>query len=483
MIPSYLLHSIANNLYGHAMSQLLPIGEFKWVPETSNDDDPHTMQETQLFTDVNAVLNLPDDSDTGYIFEVDLHYPTEIHDAHNDFPFCAEKQTLPSDAFEIICKRANERANNEGIVQKNKEGLKTMQIEGNKINKTNKIDKLLLTLNDKGNYVLHYRMLKLALQHGLKLKKVHRVLKYKQSLWLKPYISLNTEMRTKSQSDFEKSFYKLMNNAVYGKTMENLRSRVDIKLVNKWGGKNGARMLIAKPCFKKCRIFDEQLVAIEMGKTSMLMNKPIAVGMCVLDISKITMYGFLYNFLKPKYGDKVGVAYGDTDSFVLEIKTDDFYEDMRKNISLFDTSDYPWPNVYNIEHVNKKVPGLFKDELNGTVMTEFVGLRAKCYAVRTLDDKRLDEKMKKSKGVKQCILKRKITFDDYVDCIKRSREIKHKQNTIRSIKHNVYTIEQEKIVLSPFDDKRYIIMPNGIETLAWGHHRINAYEKAHQSNV
>lgn len=462
------------------MSQPLPIGEYQWVNE-SNNAGVDVLQESQLFSNADAILNLSDDSDTGYIFEVDLHYPSEIHDAHNDFPFCAEKQTLSKDAFAIIVKRAHER----GRDPQNKasgEKRQTMKTEGNRINKTNKICKLLLTLNDKGKYVLHYRMLKLALRHGLILKKVHRILKFKQSLWLKLYILLNTEMRMKSKSEFKKKFYKGMNNSIYGKTMENLRLRVDVKLVSKWGGKNGARELIAKPSFKRCRIFDEQLVAIEMEKTSVLMDKPIIVGMSVLDISKITMYSFLYDFLKPKYGDKVTVAYTDTDSFVLAIEANDFYEDMRTNISRFDTSDYPWPNQYNIELKNKKVPGLFKDELNGRIIAEFVGLRAKCYAVRTLDDAKLDEKMKKSKGVKHCVLKRKITFDDYVDCIKRSCEIKHKQNTIRSIKHNVYTIEQEKVVLSPFDDKRYIIMPNGVETLAWGHHKIDAYEK-NKTNV
>lgn len=429
------------------MSQPLPIDEFRWVNSRYGNSE-----ESQLFSNERSILNLSDDSDIGYIFEVDLHYPPAIHTLHNDFPFCSEKCSLSNEAFDIVAARAHE--------------------DGRKINK-NKFEKLLLTLNDKENYVVHYRMLKLALRHGLILKKVHRILKFRQSLWLKPYIDLNTKMRTKSTNKFEKEFYKLMNNAIYGKTMENLRLRVDIKLVNKWGGRSGAGMLISRSNFKRCRIFTENLVAIELNKTKILMNKPIAVGMSILDISKITMYSFLYDFLKPKYGEKVNLAYTDTDSFVLDIETEDFYEDMRNNISMFDTSDYPWPNEYNIERKNKKIPGLFKDELNGTILAEFVGLRAKCYAVRTLVP---GEGMKKSKGVKKNVLKRKITFDDYVECIKKNCEIIRKQNTIRSISHNVYTIEQEKIALSPFDDKRYIIKPDGVDTLAWGHYAISEYE-------
>lgn len=211
-----------------------------------------------------------------------------------------------------------------------------------------------------------------------------------------------------------------------------------------------------------------------MRKTRILMNKPIIIGMCVLDISKLTMYSFLYDFLKPKYGNNVTVNYSDTDAYLMAVSTNDFYADMRDNIELFDTSDYPWPNDYNIERKNKKVPGLFKDELNGKIMIEFVGLRAKCYALRTIDD----ETMKKSKGVKKNVLKRKIEFEDYVTCIKKKCEIKQKQNTIRSINHNVYSIRQEKIALSPFDDKRYIIEPDGVNTLAWGHYAIDEYEKS-----
>lgn len=430
---------IANNLYGYAMSQRLPIGEYKWLSSSALEQNFNT---TEYQKNTSAILNLKDDSDDGYIFEVDLHYPPELHDTHNDFPFCPEKRTIP------------------GITKK---------------------EKLLLTFYDKEKYIVHYQMLKMALEHGLVLKKVHRVLQFKQTAWLKPYIDLNTKHRALAKNEFEKSFYKLLNNAVYGKTMENLRLRSDIRLISKWDGCAGGRKLIAYPNFKRCKVFDENLAAVELHKTHILMNKPIIIGMCVLEMSKVLMYSFLYNYLKPKYGQNVQNIYTDTDSFILEIKTPDVYADIRDDPEMFDTWDYPEKNIYGIVRQNNKVPGKFKDELAGVIATEVVGLRSKCYSLRTIGDKKrlkknrnkMDEK-KKIKGIKKSVVKNKISFDDYYNCIKNNCIEMRKQYSIRSQNHNLYTISTEKVALNPFDDKRYIIKPDGIETLAWGHHRIDS---------
>lgn len=255
----FLMYLDANNLYGYSMMQHLPIKDFEWCQNSFTSDE---------------IMNLPDDATTGYIFEVDLEYPQHLHDKHKDYPLCAENRTVPG--------TKNER-------------------------------KLLLTLFDKKNYVIHYKMLKFALQQGLVLKTVHRVLQFTQSQWLKPYIELNTLLRTRATNDFEKIFYKLLINAIYGKTMENLRSRVDIRLKTDWNGCYGARKLIAKPNFKKYHIFNENLVAIHMNRTNILMNKPIAIGMSILDISKVLMYDFYYNYLQIKYGSDIGMVYTDTD--------------------------------------------------------------------------------------------------------------------------------------------------------------------------
>lgn len=247
--------------------------------------------------------------------------------------------------------------------------------------------------------------------------------------------------------------------------MENIRSRADIKLKSQWDGRQGARMLIARPNFKRYAIFDENLVAIELNKTHILMNKPIAIGLAVLDISKVVMYDFHYNFMKPKYGENISLNYTDTDSFIYHVKTECFYSDMKQDIEKYDTSDYASDNVYNLPRVNKKVPGLFKDELNGAIVTDFVGLRSKMYCVRT---GKID-KMKKAKGVKKYVLKKEISFENYLECLMHNTSITKKQNTFRTKLHNMYTVTQEKVALSPFDDKRYVLS-NNIDTLAWGHY-------------
>lgn len=411
---SYIMYVDCNNLYGHSMMQHLPHRGFQWC--------------TKVF-DVESILNLPDDAEIGYMFEVDLDYPENLHDLHNDYPFCAENRLVPN---------------------------------------TKNVKKLLLSLFDKKNYVIHYRMLKLVLRHGLVLKKIHRTLQFEQSAWLKTYIMLNTKMRAKATNDFEKNLYKLLNNAIFGKCMENVRSRVDMRLVSKWEGRYGACSLIAKPNFKRSTIFDENLVALEFEKTSILMDKPISIGMAILDISKVVMYEFYYDYLKPKYGSDVCLAYTDTDSFVLHVKTDDFYADMKDNLDRYDTSDYPENNRFQMPRVNKKIPGLFKDELNSEIITKFVGLRSKMYCVQI----GAVAKMKKAKGVKKYVLKREIVFDDYFNCLKNSCTIVKNQNSFRTKLHKMYTIQQTKIALSPFDDKR-CILENNIDTLAHGHFKIN----------
>lgn len=309
-------------------------------------------------------------------------------------------------------------------------------------------------------------MLKLILKHGLKLKKIHRVLQFEQDSWLKQYIELNTEMRKRATNEFDKNFFKLMVNSIFGKTMENVRARVDIRLRSKWDGRYGARKLVTRSNFKRWTIFDENFVAIHLHRTNILMNKPISVGMTVLELSKVLMYEFYYDFLKTKYDEKIEMMYTDTDSFILNVKTDCFYTDMMENIDeRYDTSDYAEDNAYGIPRRNKKKPGYFKDELNGRIMREFIALRSKMYLYQRDGDSMVT---KKAKGVKKYVLKNKVQFSDYVNCIEQNTVLVRSQNTFRSKKHCVFSVRQEKNGLSPFDDKRFI-MDNNIDTLPWGH--------------
>ena len=233
------------------------------------------------------------------------------------------------------------------------------------------------------------------------------------------------------------------------------------------GRRYGAEAMIAKPNFHSRSVFAENLIAVEMRKLEVKFNKPIYVGMCILDISKVCLYEFHHEYMSPMYRDKCKIMYTDTDSLIYYIECDNVYETMKRDIARFDTSDYPADNVYDMPLANKKVLGLMKDENNGVLMTEFVGLRAKMYAAR-VDGKK---DIKKAKGVKNNVVARTITFDDYTRCLNEEIEMTRRQSCIRSKLHEVYTISESKIALSPYDDKRYVV-PDSTETLPWGHWRI-----------
>ena len=412
-LSKYLMYLDANNLYGCVMSEKLPIHSFKWLSSGEME---------KLFN--NQVVQIWEK--TPCILEVDLEYPENLHDLHNDYPFCPER---------VECK--------------------------------NRVEKFIPNLRDKTKYVIHYKNLIQCLKAGLKLKKIHRGIKFIESAWLKPYIDKNTNLRTQAKNNFEKDFFKLMNNSVFGKTMENIRNRVNVKLVNT---EERLKKLVAKPNLKSPpKIFSENLVSVHLKKTSLTMNKPVYLGMCILDLSKTIMYDFHYNYIKPKYGAKAKLLFTDTDSLMYEIETEDFYKDISGDVKdRFDTSDYPENHPSGIPTgINKKVLGMFKDEAAGKIIKEFVGLRAKLYSFIMEDGK----ENKRCKGVKTQVVKNSITHEDYKTCLKTGKEQLRKQNIIRSYEHEVFTEEVNKIALSAADDKRYIL-DDGINTLAWWHHRI-----------
>ena len=411
-LSKYLMYLDANNLYGSAMSEKLPIHSFKWLSSGEME---------KLFN--NRVVQIWEK--TPCILEVDLEYPENLHDLHNDYPFCPER---------VECK--------------------------------NGVEKLIPNLRDKTKYVIHYKNLIQCLKAGMKLKKIHRGIKFIESAWLKPYIDKNTNLRTQAKNNFEKDFFKLMNNSVFGKTMENIRNRVNVKLVNT---EEKFKKLSAKPNYKGCKIFNENLISVHMKKTSLTMNKPVYLGMCILDLSKTIMYDFHYQYIKPKYGAKAKLLFTDTDSLMYEIETEDFYKDISKDVKdRFDTSDYPENHPSGIPTgINKKVLGMFKDEAAGKRIKEFVGLRAKLYSFIMEDGK----ENKRCKGVKKQVVESSITHEDYKTCLRTGKEQLRKQNILRSYEHEVYTEEVNKIALSALDDKRYIL-GDGIHTLAWGHYKI-----------
>ena len=389
---NYLQYLDANNLYCWAMSQPLPTGEFKWI---KCDEDPKDLVE-----------KFAAEKDYGYLLEVDVSYPKELHDLHNDLPFMCTK----------------------------------MKING--------AEKLIPNLYYKRKYTIHIRALKQALDHGLISERIHRCIRFKQSPWMKEYIDFNTRLRTAAKNDFEKDFYKLMNNSVFRKTMENIRCHRNIKLVN---NKEDYLKTVMRPDFKSGTLLGPDLMGCEMGKVKVVMNKPVYLGQAILDLSKLIMYEFHYDYMLPKYGKNIKLCYMDTESFVYDIKTKDFHKDIAEDVETrFDTSGYcdrPLP-----VGKNKKVIGLMKDELGGEVMNEFVSLRPKMYSYRVGNTE-----PQKCKGIKKCVVKKTITFEDYNKYLFEGRNVRKSQLLFRSNKHEVRTLEVNKLALNSQDDKRISI--------------------------
>ena len=471
---SYIMYMYMdmNNLYGWSMSQPLPTGGFEWVQLEDGVLDPDFVHD-----------------DEGYIAEVDLEYPEELHDEHNDYPLAPES-VCPDEWSEY------------------------MQSVGPVNFKTGgpwygTVSKLIPNLNDKHKYVVHHKALAMYLGMGLKLKRVHRILKFKESPWMAPYIELNTNLRKNAKTDFEKDFFKLMNNAVFGKSMENVRNRIDVKLTvdndvkKKW---------IKNPRFKCTKDFNEHLSGFLMNKATVTLDKPVYVGQAILDLSKTLMYDWYYNDIKKQYPD-ARMMYTDTDSFVLLIKTKDFYKEIP--LEKYDTSNYPKEHpCYSSK--NKKVIGLPKDEGGGQPISEFACLRSKSYcvkfaewdAVKILPDtdeikaqrakirvmkdevdrhlakcelesmiknlrKDVNERnggVKKCKGVKKCVAK-DLTFDTYKSCLFTGNPAPDAQmSVILSKLHELKNYTFIKKTLSAFDDKRYYT--DNVNSYAHGHYII-----------
>ena len=426
---SFISYFDANNLYGLAMTKKLPYDNFKW--------------DYSFLTD-KKILNYDEDSDEGYILEVDLQYPEQLHDLHKDYPLAPEIMSVSEDMLskhqkELHYKYYGKEAKDEDT------------------------KKLILSLMDKKKYVLHISALKFYLQHGLKLKKIHRIISFKQSNFLKPYIDFNTEKRKQSKTDFEKDLFKLMNNAVYGKTMEDVRKHTEFDLVST---PERFQKCVNSPTYKARHIINENLVGVEKEKAVVELNKPIYMGLSILDYSKVHMYSFYYDVLKPKYQDDIKLVYTDTDSFVIQVMTDDLFRDFKDLSDYMDFSDYPKSHP-NYDASNKKVLGKFKDELSSKIMTHFIGLKPKSYAFKVQGDKK---EYKKSKGVVKGKVNTELNYDMYERTLNGEIKPTVKFNTIRSKNHHIFSINQTKFALSNFENKRHWLDTN--LSLPYGHYSI-----------
>jgi hypothetical protein len=420
----YIMYLDANNLYGCAMTESLPTGNFRFEDVENFDID-------SMCTDENV----------GYILEVDLLYPKHLHDSHNNFPLAPETLHVSAEMHSAYAKELLEKLDR----------------------KVGKTSKLIPNLMNKERYVVHYKNLQFYMKMGLIVTKIHRVMSFTQSPWLAKYIEFNTEKRRLATTSFEKDFYKLLSNAVFGKLMQNLRLQISCKLVT---DTISAERYIAQPTFDSFNIINDDVTMIKMNKAKIYWDKPTYAGFCVLELSKLHMYKFHYEYIAQRYGSNAKLLFTDTDSLCYELTTKDAYEDMRNDLHLYDTSAYPKDHP-NYSVANCKKIGKFKDECDGIAPVEFVGLRPKMYSLL------LPDTMQKAtaKGVKRSYAKKYLKHEEYRKCLFDECSTTASFHTIRSKNHQLRTENVIKEALSPFDDKRYLVKGTS-DTLAYGHYKI-----------
>jgi len=338
---SYITYLDANNLYGDAMSNPLPVGKFEFLSQTEIDQFD--------------LMSIPPYGDPGYIIECDLIYPDHLHPLHSDYPLAPQHLTVNA---EMLSPFTSQFINKESKSSKKK---------------------LIPNLLNKNKYVTHYRNLQFDSNHGLIVTKIHRILSFQHRPWLKPWIDYCTTKRKTATSEFESDLAKLQANATFGKTMEQVRHRVNVRLIC---DEHKLIKAVSKvPSFRQSEIINDDLFMVRGAKqTITLNNKPISVGFTILEISKLIMYRFYYDYLKPEYGDKCKLLFTDTDSLCYHIQTGDLCGDMAENIEHFDTSNFETTHpLCSLQ--NHRVLGKFKSETGLLAPTEFVGLRAKMYSL------------------------------------------------------------------------------------------------------
>ena len=435
----HLKYIDANNLYGSALSKPLPHSEFSWLDDS----------QLEYFSNPDNIKNIPDDGEWGYYFEVDLTYPNDIKNKTADFPLAPLSGEVTMDMFSEFMK----------------EFYKELRDHGQSEYKPCR--KLLMTQYDKENYLVHFAILKFYLQMGMILKRVHRIIKFRQKPFLKLYIDTNSQKRADSKNAFEKDYYKYKNNSLFGKTMEDVRKRMNYKLVN---DEHKLEKLVASPLFLDRDIIDEEIVGVKMIKSEVELCKPIYIGQAVLDYSKLEMYKLFYEIIRPcPLIRQARLMGGDTDSFFLALTThkdlnfDEVWKSLRK---YFDSSNYKSTHpLYSLD--NKAKLGCFKDEAAGKEIEEMVLLRPKMYSMKY---KGVDDSIKRAKGISKCIV-RNLSHEQYYLAYRNKRITYANMTILKSNQHTVTTHSFRKRALSAFEDKRCWVSHN--TSLPHGHPQTN----------
>lgn len=443
---SYIWFGDANNLYGDGMSRKLPYGNFRWGDVDTFD--PHSDWS----------------GSEGAFVEVDLEYPAHLHDLHSNLPLAPEhlaiKVGMLSDIQNKMC--------------------------GGKLPSGNR--KLTPHFLEHKNYVLHSENLKYYKEKGLILKKVHRVLYFSQSAWMKPWIAINTERRQEAKNDFEKDYYKLLNNVCFGRSMPDVRGRTNVFFSN---SKSNYEKHTGRPSYQYTMDAGGENFRILFEKsTEVVLDQPIYAGVAILNLSKLVMYKFHYDVFQPKFGaEKVFLLMTDTDSLMYLVYTNSFYNKLRDISEHLDTSEYPVSHPLH-NTVNHKVLGKFKDETTSVPISSAICLRAKLYhytkseyttdaslnwykekgkwSCKSIESNHIEPfEIRKCKGVKKCAAS-KLTGVDYVSALHGEDKLVSFQS-FRSYDHQVYTETIQKKALSGFDDKRFMC-EDRVHTRPHGHY-------------
>ena len=394
-----IVYEDMNNFYGWSMSQYLPTGDFREIKVAR--------------TSVETILRTPDNNEHGFLIECDLEYPSSIHEKTKYFPFLPDQKTPKVEDF-------------------------SPYMTTNKPEKNKPTEKLIMDQTNKQRYFLHYRNLNIYIRHGKRFANVHTVYKFKQSPWLAKYIKYNTEQRSEAKTEFEKHFHKLVNNSFYGKTLEKIRKRLNLDLIEK---SDTHRILNrqSKLSFDDKSAEYEKFSLYSFNKESVKFTKPIYVGFSLLELSKLLMYEWYYDKMQPYFGeDNLELHYTDCDSFIFSFKPiNSLIEDLKYFKEDFDFSDLePSHEIYSED--NKKVIGKMKLETSPELdLDEAVFLRSKSYSLNLLQN----SSRCKHKGVQD---HNRYTLEDYKNCLE-NNVINYGVNySFRSSKHEITLVKQKR---------------------------------------
>ena len=447
---NHLFYIDANNLYSVGQSSPMPFGSYEWCT---------TEEIEQIKTNIN---NIDIDSKEGYILEVDIECPPDKHSDLASLPPLPYHKTLTFD----------------NLSPYSQEILSLLKSETEA--KKYKAKKLITDVTNKKKYVLHYRMLQMYLKMGLKLKKIHRIIKFEQRRYLKPYIDYCTEQRIKaveSGDSFNALLWKLAMNAVYGKFLQNARKHLTVKICTM---ERGFDKYFSSPAYKAHNILSESVVAVYQHKKTIKLDRLYATGFSILEISKLHMYRSWYDFIQPTLGkENVSIVLTDTDSFILHVQQMTRNQVLDMLSPCMDFSNYP-ENHPRYSIVNKAKPGYFKDESKGNYLCEVIGLRSKCYITRVKSRcSNTEEEKVVCKGITKPA-RAKLSLKAFRNVVKNASKVYTDIYTIQAKNREMYTQKISKLALSTSDDKRYL-KQCGIHTLPHGSVEEKTCRKCHKN--